>query len=59
MFTDKAKVKFEEWYMNERGLEDFEHCPLMPSDFYTYPLSMKWGVIEDFADSLIVLIVTI
>ena len=46
MFTDKAKEKFEVWLIKEG------HYGRDVEDFYDFPPSMQWGVIQDFADSL-------
>jgi len=48
MFTGKAKEKFDSWYNSDKV--DNNHPNII--DFVDYPLSMKWGVIQDFGDSL-------
>ena len=56
MLTGKAKEQFERWYMKYTGYVDPRFSDLMKKTeldkFRTYRLSMQWGVIQDFADSL-------
>jgi len=58
MFTNKAKELFEDWYINNHEEYGSENMPSLNGvsyecrGFYRYSDSMKWGVIQDFADSL-------
>jgi len=51
MFTGKAKELFEKW-MKPNPLEHGRYGQLISNTFDSMPLSMQWGVIQDFADSL-------
>ena len=52
--TSKAKKLFEAWYLkipNAMGL-NYGTLELTMNRFYCLPLSMQWGIYQDFADSL-------
>ena len=57
--TDKAKVAFEKWYLAEwEPHEDLAVEPLLHVDelrlsgFYQHPISMSYGIYQDWAESL-------
>lgn len=48
--TGNAKEKFEEWFKfkwREKG-----SAPIGLAKFYSLPESMKWGIYQDWADSM-------
>lgn len=60
IFNGVAKEKFEEWALNNVKTHLVKKMKLKPNtmvwvfdnDFYKLPLSMQWGIYQDFADSL-------
>lgn len=54
--TGKAKEQFEKWYVTNKYHEQFFLRDVHQSDFADYfedlPKSMRWGVYQDWADSL-------
>ena len=58
MFTEKAHEKFEKWLISNADIQDLKnkdiemHHWLSFKGFKNLPQSLQWGVIQDFADSL-------
>lgn len=54
LFTGKAKAKFELYYFTTKEYQDLYGTFRLGyiDRFYLLPLSMQWGVVLDFADSL-------